>query len=109
LNTGEFAWSIPVGNHPDLQSPGNPPTGAAGSGGPIVTAGGLVFIASTSDRKFRAFDKNDGRLLWEVTLPGVGNATPAAYWSKGKQYVVISVSGTREHPASQVLSFALPE
>jgi quinoprotein glucose dehydrogenase len=109
LNTGAFAWSIPVGNHPELQSPGDPPTGSAGSGGPIVTAGGLVFIASTYDRKFRAFDKRNGSLLWEADLPGVGNATPSTYWSKGRQFVAVSVSGTREHPASLLLSFALPE
>jgi quinoprotein glucose dehydrogenase len=68
-----------------------------------------VFIASTYDRKFRAFDKRNGSLLWEADLPGVGNATPSTYWSKGRQFVAVSVSGTREHPASLLLSFALPE
>ncbi|MDH4090372.1 MAG: PQQ-binding-like beta-propeller repeat protein [Cyclobacteriaceae bacterium] len=109
LSTGEFVWKIPLGNHPELQEVGAPQTGAAGSGGPIVTAGGLVFIGSTHDRKFRAFDKDTGDLLWETTLPGIANATPCTYWSNGKQYVAVSVSGTVENPSGNIISFALPE
>jgi quinoprotein glucose dehydrogenase len=109
LNSGEYEWKIPLGNHPELQERGAPPTGAEGSGGPIVTAGGLVFIGSTRDKKFRAFDKETGELLWETTLPGVANATPCTYWSKGKQYVAVSVSGSKENPSGCIMSFALPE
>jgi len=108
LNTGEFAWTIPLGNDPTLQAEGAPSTGVAGSGGPIITAGGLLFIAGTHDRMFRAFEKDTGKLLWETTLPGVGNATPCTYWSEGHQYVAISVSGTKENPSGSIVSFALP-
>ncbi len=108
LNTGEYEWKTIVGNNPELQEEGAPPTGAEGSGGPIVTAGGLVFLGSTRDRKFRAFDKDTGKLLWETTLPGVANSTPCTYWSKGKQYVAVSISGTKENPAGGIVSFTLP-
>jgi len=109
LNTGEYAWKIPVGNHPEYQKPGEPITGSEGYGGPIVTAGGLVFLGSTHDKKFRAFDKDNGKLLWEIDLPGVANATPCTYWSGGKQYVVTSVAGDKENPSGYLLAFALPQ
>ncbi len=87
LNTGGYAWKIPLGEYPDL---GLKNTGTENYGGPIVTAGGLVFIAATNfDRKFHAFDKATGKLLWESTLPLSGNATPITYELGGKQYVVI--------------------
>jgi quinoprotein glucose dehydrogenase len=108
LNTGEYAWKTITGNHPDLQLDSATATGAEGYGGPIVTSGGLVFIAGTHDKMFRAYDKDNGKLLWETKLPGVGNATPCTYWSGGHQYVAISVSGSEEHPAGYVISFALP-
>lgn len=108
LNTGEYAWKVTIGNHPDLQQPGTPITGSEGSGGPIVTAGGLVFIGSTRDKKFRAYDKGTGELLWETQLPGVANATPCTYWSNGNQFVAVSVSGTDEQPSGYVVAYALP-
>jgi quinoprotein glucose dehydrogenase len=108
LNTGEYVWKIPVGNHPDLQEEGAPITGAEGSGGPMVTAGGLVFIGGTRDKKFRAFDKDTGELLWETELPGVANATPCTFWSDGKQYIATSVAGDKENPSGYVIAFALP-
>jgi len=90
LNTGEYAWKIPLGEYPKLGTP----TGTENYGGPIVTAGGLVFIAATNfDSKFRAFDKSTGKLLWETTLPFAGNATPITYQIAGKQYVVIYATG----------------
>jgi quinoprotein glucose dehydrogenase len=107
LNTGEYAWQIPLGNNAELQEKGAPETGMGGSGGPVVTAGGLVFIAGTRDRAFRAFDKATGKLLWQTTLPGVGNATPCTYMSGGKQYVAISVSGNPENPSGCIVAFAL--
>ena len=109
LNTGEFEWQIPLGNHPELQEAGAPPTGSEGSGGPIVTAGGLVFIGSTRDKKLRAFTKDKGKLLWEASLPGVANATPCTYMSDGKQYVAISVAGDKENPGGYIMAFALPD
>jgi quinoprotein glucose dehydrogenase len=95
LNTGEYAWKIPLGEYPGLsykELGGN--TGTENYGGPVVTAGGLVFIAATNfDRKFRAFDKKTGKLLWETTLPFSGNATPITYEIDGRQYVVIYANG----------------
>jgi quinoprotein glucose dehydrogenase len=108
LNTGEYVWRITIGNHPELQEKGAPETGAEGYGGPIVTGGGLVFIGGTRDKKFRAYDKDNGTLLWETTLPGVANATPCTYFSDGKQYVAISVAGDNENPAGSIMAFALP-
>jgi quinoprotein glucose dehydrogenase len=94
LNTGEYAWKIPLGEYPELAAKGMKDTGSENYGGPIVTAGGLVFIAATNfDRKFRAFDKKTGKLLWEATLPMSGNATPITYELNGKQYVVIYATG----------------
>lgn len=108
LNTGDYAWKTVIGNHPEWQLDSATATGAEGYGGPIVTSGGLVFIAGTRDKKFRAYDKDNGKLLWETTLPAVGNATPCTYWSAGRQYVALSVSGTEDHPAGRVMAFALP-
>jgi quinoprotein glucose dehydrogenase len=67
LNSGEYAWQIPLGEYPELAAQGLTNTGSENYGGPIVTAGGLVFIAATNfDNKFRAFDKATGALLWET-------------------------------------------
>ena len=107
LNTGEYEWTIPVGNYPELQKKGEPLTGATSSPGPIVTAGGLVFLGGTRDRKFQAFDKATGKLLWETTLPGFGSSTPCTYMSNGKQYIAISVAGNKESPAGSIMAFAL--
>ena len=97
LNTGEYAWQIPLGEYPELAAQGLKNTGSENYGGPIVTAGGLVFIAATNfDRKFRAFDKVTGELLWETTLPFSGNATPATYEIDGRQFVVIAAGGGKE-------------
>ena len=91
LNTGEYEWTIPVGNYPELQKKGEPLTGATSSPGPIVTAGGLVFLGGTKDRKFQAFDKTTGKLLWETTLPGLASSTPCTYMSNGKQYIAFGL------------------
>ena len=109
LNTGEYAWKVRIGNIPELQGEGEPITGMEGYGGPIVTAGGLIFIGATRDKKFRAFDKDTGQLLWETELPGVANATPCTYWSNGKQFIAVSVSGSENDPAGSIICFALPE
>jgi len=94
LNTGALAWRIPFGEYPELVAQGLKNTGSENYGGPIVTAGGLVFIgASNFDRKFRAFDKATGALLWETTLPFSGNATPATFAVDGRQFVVIAAGG----------------
>lgn len=108
LNTGEYAWKKVIGNIPEWQQDSTSITGAEGYGGPIVTSGGLVFIAGTRDKMFRAFDKDNGELLWETKLPAVGNATPCTYWSGGRQFVALSVTGTEEQPGGYVISYALP-
>ena len=73
-----------------------------------MTAGGLVFVAATSDRKLRAFDKQTGALKWETTLPGAGYASPATFMLDEKQYLVISVTGNKDDPAGSIMAFALP-
>jgi quinoprotein glucose dehydrogenase len=94
LSTGAYAWKVPLGEYPALTAQGVKDTGSENYGGPIVTAGGLVFIAATNfDRKIRAFDKSKGALLWEATLPFSGNATPITYELNGRQYVVIYANG----------------
>ncbi|WP_276349077.1 pyrroloquinoline quinone-dependent dehydrogenase [Daejeonella sp. JGW-45] len=109
LNTGEFEWTITLGNTPDSQLPGAPETGASGSAGPLVTKGGLLFIGSTRDRKLRAIDQKTGKVVWEYTLPGIANANPSTYWSNGKQYIAISVAGDAANPAGYMMAFALAE
>ena len=97
LNTGEYVWKIPFGEYPELAAKGLTNTGTENYGGPLVTAGGLLFIGATNyDRKFRAFDKSDGKLLWETTLPFAGNATPITYEVNGQQYVVIAAGGGKD-------------
>ncbi len=109
LNTGEYEWTIPIGNHPGLQKKGEPITGATSSPGPIVTAGGLIFIGGTRDQKFQAFDKATGKLLWETTLNGFVSGSPSAYIVNGKQFIAVPVSGYKEKPAGCVMAFALAE
>ena len=100
-----------MGNDPDLQKPGDPPTGTENYGGPVVTGGGLVFIAATIDKKFRAFEKESGNLLWEYELPGNGLANPATYMVDGKQYLAIAVSigENLSHEKCAIVAFALPD
>jgi quinoprotein glucose dehydrogenase len=112
LNTGEYAWQIPLGEHPELAERGMRNTGSENYGGPIVTAGGLLFIGATSfDRKFRAFDKTTGALLWETQLPFAGNATPATYQHAGRQFIVIAAGGGKSGKASGgiYMAFALSQ
>jgi quinoprotein glucose dehydrogenase len=111
LNTGEYVWKIPFGEYPELKAKGIPPTGTENYGGPVVTAGGLVFIAATSDRKFRAFNKKTGKLLWEYDLPASGFASPAVYELNGKQYVVIACGGGKlgTNSSDAYIAFAISE
>lgn len=113
LNTGGYAWRIPLGEYPKLVDQGLKNTGSENYGGPIVTAGGLVFIAATNfDRKFRAFDKMTGELLWETTLPMAGNSTPATYQIGNRQYVVVHATGGKglrgDPTGGMYIAFALP-
>ncbi len=112
LNRGEILWRVPLGEYPELARRGIFGTGAKNFGGPVLTAGGLIFIAATPDEKIRAFDKYTGRVLWEHKLPAGGYATPSTYMIDGRQYVVIAAGGggklgTRHGDA--IVAFALPD
>lgn len=93
LNLGAIVWQVPLGEYPELVKQGIRHTGTENYGGPVVTKGGLVFIASTMDEKFRAFNKITGEVVWEYQLSAGGFATPATYEVDGKQYVVIAAGG----------------
>ena len=114
LSTGKYLWKLPLGQYPELAAQGMTDTGSENYGGPVVTAGGLLFIAATNfDHKIRAFDKTTGKQLWEVTLPFAGNATPATYMANGHQYVVIGTGGSGINPRGALggvyVAFALPQ
>jgi quinoprotein glucose dehydrogenase len=112
LNKGEIRWQIPLGEYPELVAKGIANTGSDNYGGPVVTASGLLFIGATNfDKKFRAFDKLTGKLLWETVLPAAGNATPAIYEIGGREYVVIVCGGGKNDApsGSSIVAFALPE
>lgn len=111
LNKGEILWQVPLGEVPELAAQGMKNTGTPNFGGPIVTAGGLVFIgATTYDEKFRAFDKRTGKLLWETKLPAGCFATPAMYEVRGRQFLVVPAGGGRGRPsAAKYVAFALPQ
>jgi len=112
LNTGKYLWKIPLGFYPELAAKGMGNTGTENYGGPILTAGGVLFIGATVyDRKLRAFEAATGKLLWEGDLPYAGTATPSTYMVDGKQYVVIATSGARDANGPQgaaYVAFALP-
>ncbi|OKS87246.1 outer membrane protein assembly factor BamB family protein [Mucilaginibacter polytrichastri] len=110
LNTGDYVWKVPLGEYEKLTAKGIKPTGTENHGGMVVTAGGLVFIAATEDEMIRAFDKDNGKVLWKYKLPAGGFATPITYAIDGKQYVVIACGGTRYHlkPGGSFVAFALP-
>jgi quinoprotein glucose dehydrogenase len=112
LNSGRNAWKIPLGEYPELAARGMKDTGSENYGGPVVTAGGLLFIGATSyDKVFRALDKATGKVLWQTTLPAAGNATPAVYEVNGRQYVVIAAGGGKSPAPSggSLVAFALPK
>ena len=97
LDTGEYVWKETFGQYPELVAQGLPDTGSENYGGPVVTDGGVLFIGATVlDKKFRAYDKGTGKLLWEALLPFSANATPITYEINGRQYVVIAAGGQRD-------------
>ena len=112
VTTGKYAWSIPFGEFPELAARGMTGTGSENYGGPLVTSGGLLFIGATiHDRKFHAFDKLDGKLLWETVLPYSADATPITYQVGGRQFVAIYASGGKERAGSGggvYLAYSLP-
>ena len=111
LNSGDYLWRIPLGEVPALTTRGVPLTGTENYGGPVVTAGGLIFIAATKDEKIRAFDQETGKVLWQSKLPAGGYATPATYRVRGRQYVVIACGGGKMGTPSgdAYVAFALPD
>lgn len=111
LNQGEFAWRVRLGEYQALKARGIPQTGTYSIGGSVVTKGGLVFIGATKDEMFRAFDKTNGKVLFESPLPAGGYATPATYEVNRKQYVVIAAGGggkPRTKSGDAYVAFALP-
>jgi quinoprotein glucose dehydrogenase len=111
LNTGEHLWKKVLGEDAKMKALGADVTGTENYGGPVLTKGGLLFIAATKDSKFRAFNKRTGELLWETTLPASGFATPATYEVNGRQYVVIACGGGKlgTQSGDSYVAFALPE
>jgi quinoprotein glucose dehydrogenase len=109
LNSGSTLWRIPLGEYPALADKS---TGSENYGGPVLTAGGVLFIAATLyDKKIRAFDPHDGKLLWDATLPYAGNATPVTYMANGRQYVLVQADNARDRKSPQgaaYVAFALP-
>jgi len=110
LNTGEYVWTKTFGEYPELTAKGIPQTGSESYGGPVVTASGLLFIAGTRDRKFRAYEKKTGELLWETMLPAAAFATPSTYSVNGKQYIVVACGGPKlgASKGDSYVAFALP-
>jgi quinoprotein glucose dehydrogenase len=116
-NTGDVAWRVPLGSYDQVEAMGWMNAGAANMGGSIATAGGLVFIAATTDSKFRAFDSRTGKELWVTRIDATGDAVPMTYRARnGKQYVVIAAAGTNrfrmiansaDETADSLIAFAL--
>jgi quinoprotein glucose dehydrogenase len=114
LDTGQYVWKETFGQYPELVGKGLPDTGSENYGGPVITAGGVLFIGATVlDKKFRAYDKATGKLLWEARLPFSANATPITYQIDGRQYVVIAAGGQRDPSTPEgggvYVAFALPK
>jgi quinoprotein glucose dehydrogenase len=113
MTEGKIRWKVPLGSMQDFghQQPPIPP-GSLSLGGPIATAGGLVFIAGTFDPYLRAFDVETGKELWKGKLPNSGHATPMTFMQRGKQYVVIAAGGhdkiSEETPSDSLVAFTLP-
>jgi quinoprotein glucose dehydrogenase len=93
-STGDVVWRVPLGEYKELTARGVPKTGTPNAGGPVVTASGLLFIGSTPDAQFRAFDAKTGKELWSAMLPNDAIATPLTYLGRdGKQYVATVAGG----------------
>lgn len=109
---GEILWRVPLGEYPKLVEMGIRNTGTEVFGGPVVTAGNLIFVAGTADEKIRAFSKHNGELLWEYKLPAGGYTIPSVYMINGKQYVVMAAGGAGKigtPPGKSIIAFALPD
>ena len=113
LGSGEIRWRVTLGEFEELSRRGVPKTGTPNIGGSLVTAGGLVFIGATSDRRFRAFDRDTGEELWSAKLPASGFAAPMTYKGakSGRQFVVIAAGGGNKYDSAfsgKLVAYALP-
>ena len=113
LDTGDFRWRSVLGVVDELIAKGLPPTGSPNIGGSLVTAGGLVFIGATNDKRFRAFDKDTGKEIWTTMLPASAHATPMTFTGKksGKQFVVVAAGGGNKYSSDfsdSLVAFSLP-
>ena len=107
LNTGTIKWQVPNGGVVTI--PQDPPTGAHfPRGGVVVTGGGVIFVATSSDRKFRAYDQDNGKVIWEYNLPAGSDGVPAVYEIGGREYVVIPVGGAGQTPPRAASAKELP-
>lgn len=117
LKTGDTLWDEPFGSAKNngpfgIHSQLPVTIGTPNNGGPLVTAGGLIFVAATTDEKFRAIDIKTGKTVWETDLPAGGQANPMTYEVDGKQYVVLVPGGHHfmETPVGdEVIAYALPD
>ena len=115
LDTGDTVWKVPLGAVEELEKKGLPRTGRQSLGGAIVTAGGVVFIGATVDKRFRAFDARTGEELWSAALPANAHANPMTFRGRsGRQYVVIAAGGggfwraLSQDISDRLIAFALP-
>ncbi|MCE7055097.1 PQQ-binding-like beta-propeller repeat protein [Algoriphagus sp. AGSA1] len=110
MNSGKKKWQVTLGEIDSLSVQGFAQTGTENYGGPVVTAGGVLFIAATKDEKIRAFDKDTGAVLWEAKLAASGHATPAVYEIGGTQYIVVACGGGKgTKSGDEYVAFALPD
>jgi quinoprotein glucose dehydrogenase len=108
-DTADIVWRVPLGEYKELTKRGVPKTGTPNAGGPIVTATGLLFIGSTTDQTFRAFDSGTGKELWSAMLPNDAIATPLTYMGpSGKQYVATVAGGGLDNFVKPALAAARP-
>ncbi len=113
LDTGDFRWRSVLGVVDELLAKGIPPTGTSNIGGSLVTAGGLVFIGATNDKRFRAFDKDTGKEIWTTKLPASAHATPMTFMGKKskKQFVVVAAGGGNKYNtdfSDSLVAYTLP-
>jgi quinoprotein glucose dehydrogenase len=110
LQRADILWRIPLGDYPQILEQGQSGYGSENYGGPIVTAGDLLFIAATPDQLMKAYNKHTGELLWQAKLPAAGFATPITYAVEGRQFLVIAAGGGKlgQASGSYYIAFALP-
>jgi quinoprotein glucose dehydrogenase len=111
LQQANILWRIPLGDYPQMLLKGQTGYGSENYGGPVVTAGDLLFIAATPDQLIKAYDKHTGEMLWQSRLPHAGFATPATYSVDGRQYIVVAAGGGKLNQASgsSYVAYALPD